>query len=89
LYAGTRRVQLSGGTTHTVPIPKYRAKEHGTEAGSVLGISPRGDGSLLVDARRDTETVDRTAEVDVSTDGESGIRRRLNAACIVGVEAAT
>ena len=82
----TRKVQLSGGTTYTVSIPKYWAKEHGIEAGSVLEIHPQGDGSLLVDARTDNETVERTAEVNISTDGESEIRRRLNAAYTVGGE---
>ena len=82
----SRKVQLSGGTTYTVSLPKYWATEHGIKAGSVLALHPKSDGSLLVDARKDGETVDRSTEVSFSTDNESEIRQRIRAAYMVGVD---
>ncbi|WP_435181260.1 PhoU domain-containing protein [Halorussus sp. AFM4] len=44
----TRKVQLAGGTTYTVSLPKEWAIEQGLEAGSSVYIEPHGDGSLLL-----------------------------------------
>jgi phosphate uptake regulator len=82
----TRKVQLSGGTTFTVSLPKAWACEHGIEAGSVLSLHPNGDGSLLVEATADRTSADRTATVDVSTDDADTVRRRIRAAHAVGVD---
>lgn len=82
----TRKVQLSGGTTYTVSIPKYWAREHGIEAGSVLALHPNGDGSLLVETREDSDGVERTTEESVSTDSDGEIRQRIRAAYSVGVD---
>ena len=45
----TRKVQLSGGTTYTISLPKSWAEEQGIESGSLVSIHPNGDGPLLVD----------------------------------------
>jgi phosphate uptake regulator len=82
----TRKVQLSGGTTYTVSLPKSWAQEHGIESGSVIALHPNGDGSLLVETTADRSTDDRTTTVDVSTDGDSTIRQRIRAAHAVGVD---
>jgi phosphate uptake regulator len=44
----TRKVQLAGGSTYTVSLPKQWAEEHGVEAGSRLVVAPHDDGSLTV-----------------------------------------
>jgi phosphate uptake regulator len=44
----TRKVQLAGGSTYTVSLPKGWAEEHGVEAGSQLVVAPHDDGSLTV-----------------------------------------
>jgi len=82
----TRKVQLSGGTTYTVSIPKYWATEHGIERGSELTLHPKGDGSLLIEAKTGGGTVERTVEVSVSTDSEGEIRQRIHAAYTVGID---
>jgi len=45
-----RKVQLTGGSTYTVSIPKGWAGEHGIEAGVQLHLYPHEDGSIEVRA---------------------------------------
>ncbi len=85
----TRKVQLSGGTTYTISLPKAWAEEHGIESGTVLALHPNGDGSLLVEARADRDTADWEATIDVSTDEDAAIRQRIRAAHAVGTDAVT
>jgi phosphate uptake regulator len=82
----TRKVQLSGGTTYTVSLPKAWAQEHGIEAGSELSLHPNGDGSLLVDTTRDQTQDSRTATIDVTTDSETTLRQRIHAVHAVGFD---
>jgi Phosphate uptake regulator len=81
-----RKVQLSGGTTFTVSIPKSWATEHGIEAGSVLALHPKSDGSILVDAQANNDTLKRTVTVDVSTDSDAEICHRIHAAYTAGAD---
>lgn len=85
----TRKVQLSGGTTFTVSLPKSWAKEHGIDAGSVLSLHPNGDGSLLVETAVDGATADREARVDVSTETDRAICQRVRAMHAVGFDSVT
>jgi phosphate uptake regulator len=85
----TRKVQLSGGTTYTVSLPKSWATEHGIGTGSVLSLHPNGDGSLLVETTAERDADDRTTTVDVSTDDDETIKRRVRAIHAVGFDEAT
>jgi len=82
----TRKVQLSGGTTYTVSLPKKWAQEHGIEAGSVLALHPNGDSSLLVEATTDRTTDERTATVDISTASDNALRKQILALHAVGFD---
>jgi len=82
----TRKVQLSGGTTYTISLPKPWAVEHGIESGSVLALHPKGDGSLLVEPTWEHETADRGMEVDISTADAETVRERIRTAYTVGVD---
>lgn len=82
----TRKVQLSGGTTYTVSLPKAWATEHGIDAGSVLSLHPNGDGSLIVEAAADRSRDHRTATVDVSTSGDNAVKQRVRALHAVGFD---
>ncbi len=44
----TRKIQLSGGTTFTVSLPKEWASEHDVEPGASVRVYPHADGSLVV-----------------------------------------
>lgn len=85
----TRKVQLSGGTTYTVSLPKQWAMEHGIESGSVLSLHPNEDGSLLIDTATNRRSVERSVRVDVSTDSEGAIRQRVRALHAVGADTVT
>jgi phosphate uptake regulator len=85
----TRKVQLSGGTTYTVSLPKSWAKEQGIDAGSSLSLYPNSDGSLLVEPEGDRDTETQSTSVDISTDSDSGIRQRIHALHAVGYDTVT
>jgi len=88
-YMETRKVQLSGGTTYTVSLPKKWAQEHGINAGSVLALHPNGDSTLLIEATTDRSTADRTVTVDVSTATDKALRQRILALHAVGFDSVT
>jgi phosphate uptake regulator len=56
-----RRVQRTPGGTFFVCLPKPWAELHGLQKGSVVALSPTGDGKLLVDATYGSETSPRVA----------------------------
>jgi phosphate uptake regulator len=85
----TRKVQLSGGTTYTVSLPKSWAEEHGIEQGSVLSLQQNNDGSLLVQAVSDQETPTRRLTLDVATADPNALDRRIRGLYAVGYDAAT
>ena len=85
----SRKVQLSGGTTYTISLPKSWAQEHSIEAGSTLSLYPNGDGSLLIETKRDRSVENRTTTVDVSTDSDDAIRQRIRAFHAVGSDEVT
>ena len=85
----TRKVQLSGGTTYTVSLPKSWAQEHGIDAGSALSLYPNGDGSLLIQTDSDRSAETRSTTVDVSTDTNSALRQRIHALHAVGFDEVT
>ncbi len=68
----TRKIQLTGGSTFTVSLPKRWAKEHGLESGARMHLYPHSDGSLLVrpdptknGERAITITVDHRSDEDI------------------------
>jgi phosphate uptake regulator len=80
----TRKVQLSGGSTYTMSLPKQWAREHGIEAGSVLFLHPEDDGTLHVTTDRGDEGDAWTATLDVSHHSPEEVRTRLLAMHAVG-----
>ncbi len=85
----TRKVQLSGGTTYTVSLPKSWATEHGIDSGSELTLHPEDDGSLLVEPSEGAAPDDRHARVDVSDRARETIAELIRAAYTVGVDTVT
>lgn len=85
----TRKVQLSGGTTFTISLPKAWATEHGIDSDSLVSLHPNGDGSLLVEALDEDDTDDRTAVVDVATTDDDALAQQLVALYTVGYDAVT
>ncbi|ARS91316.1 phosphate uptake regulator PhoU [Natrarchaeobaculum aegyptiacum] len=57
----TRKVQVTGGSTYTVSLPKTWATENGVEAGTTVEFFPEGDSLLLTprsESRRQEGTLD-------------------------------
>lgn len=85
----TRKVQLSGGTTFTISLPKSWAQEHGIDAQSLVSLHPNGDGSLVLDAAGDRGSAVRDTTVDVSTATETVLAERIRALYEVGFDSVT
>ncbi|QCC50959.1 phosphate uptake regulator PhoU [Halapricum salinum] len=81
----TRKVQLSGGTTYTVSLPKFWAEDHDITAGSLLYLYPNDDGSLLVEAA-ETEGDTSRAVVEVGDFDDGELRETLTALYLIGVD---
>ncbi|SEH52070.1 Phosphate uptake regulator [Halopenitus malekzadehii] len=65
----TRKVQVTGGSTYTVSIPKTWANRNDVEAGSEVEFYPDGD-SLLLSPRSDDEGTTGTLDITDLTDRE-------------------
>jgi phosphate uptake regulator len=85
----TRKVQLSGGTTYTVSLPKSWAQEHGIDAGSELSLRPNGDGSMLVEPASGREMPEVSVRLDVSTADDEAVRQRVLGLYAIGCEDVT
>ncbi|KTG09316.1 histidine kinase [Haloprofundus marisrubri] len=58
----TRKVQVTGGSTYTVSIPKEWATENGVSAGSEVEFYPEGD-SLFLTPRTEEERTEGTLDI--------------------------
>ncbi|WP_129113057.1 phosphate signaling complex PhoU family protein [Halegenticoccus tardaugens] len=58
----TRKVQVTGGSTYTVSIPKDWATENGVSAGSEVEFYPEGD-SLFLTPRTEDERTEGTLDI--------------------------
>ncbi|MFB6097265.1 MAG: PhoU domain-containing protein [Haloferacaceae archaeon] len=65
----TRKVQITGGSTFTVTIPKTWATEHDVGAGTEIEFHPDGD-ALLLTPRGEEEHTEGTLNVDGLTGDE-------------------
>jgi phosphate uptake regulator len=65
----TRKVQVTGGSTYTVSLPKTWATENGVSAGSVIEFYPEED-ALLLTPKSEGERLEGTMDVS-NLDGET------------------
>ena len=68
----TRKVQVTGGSTYTVSLPKEWATENGVDGGSVVEFHPEGD-TLLLTPQRDEEKIKGTLDI-TGLEGEELMR---------------
>ncbi|WP_440765521.1 PhoU domain-containing protein [Natronorubrum sp. DTA7] len=85
----TRKVQLTGGTTFTVSLPKAWATEQGIDPGSILYLYPHDDGSLLLESEAETTTGDRTTTIDLRSVDETSVRQTIHALYVSGFDSIT
>jgi len=79
-----RKVQVTGGSTYTVSLPKDWARENGVEAGSTVHLYSRDD-SLLV-SRGDYNRHRRSVTVGAESREPEDLARSVEAAYIAGCE---
>lgn len=84
----TRKIQLTGGSTFTVSLPKQWAKEHGLESGARMHLYPHSDGSLLV-RPSPTQNGKRKSRVSVDHLDEDDIARTVRAFYAAGFDSFT
>jgi len=84
----TRKVQLTGGSTYTVSLPKGWAGEHGIEAGALLHLYPHEDGSIEVRPDPSGDGV-RDVRATVGDRSPSAIEITLETLYAVGVDECT
>jgi len=77
-----RKIQLTGGTTLTVSLPKAWARAQGLDAGDHVRLHPRGN-RLLVTQSDDDET-ERTVTVSAHRYDPSRLGRIVTAAYVAG-----
>jgi len=82
----TRKVQLSGGTTYTVSLPKFWAEDHDIDAGSLLYLYPNADGSLLIEAAEKAATEGHSVTVETDDADEAELRETVTALYLIGVD---
>ena len=58
----TRKVQVTGGSTYTVSLPKQWARSNGISGGSIVEFYPEED-SLLLTPRQDEEKIEGTLDI--------------------------
>ena len=65
----TRKVQVTGGSTYTVSLPKEWATTNGISGGSVVEFHPE-EGSLLLTPRNEEERTEGTLDITGLTDDQ-------------------
>ncbi len=71
----TRKVQITGGSTYIVSLPKDWIRQKEIEAGESLVLSVRKDGSIVVSPEREYEKKANMKELDITgKDGKSLMR---------------
>ncbi len=73
----TRKVQITGGSTFIVSLPKDWVKQKEIEAGDSLVLSPRKDGSIVVSPEREYEKKANVKEIDITNKHQDALIREL------------
>jgi len=84
--AETRKVQVTGGSTYTVSIPKEWANENDVEAGSRVAFHPEGDSLVLTPATDDERT---EGSIDVAGLHDEELRRIVMTMYVSGFDIIT
>ncbi|MEF8827599.1 MAG: phosphate uptake regulator PhoU [Haloarcula sp.] len=82
----TRKVQVTGGSTFTVSIPKEWATENGVEAGSRVEFHPEGESLVLTPATEDGRT---EGSIDISGLNGEELRRVVMTMYVSGFDIIT
>ncbi|MEF8835135.1 MAG: phosphate uptake regulator PhoU, partial [Candidatus Thermoplasmatota archaeon] len=73
----SRKVQITGGSTYIVSLPKDWVRQKEIEAGDSLILSPRKDGSIVVSPEREYEKKANVKEIDITDKDQDSLIREL------------
>ncbi len=79
-----RKVQLTGGTTYTVSLPKDWATEQSVDIGDRVRLYDRGDRLLVTQPDADADR--RTVSIPAASRSPEAVARTLTAAYLTGAE---
>ena len=79
----TRKVQLTGGSTYTVSLPKGWATDNGVEAGTAVAFYPDGDALVLTPAGADAA---EEGTLDVSSMAPEQLKRAVMTMYVSGFD---
>lgn len=82
----TRKIQLAGGTTYTVSLPKEWASKQDLEAGAQVRVHPYTDGSLLVQTMNHEEPEGETLQITTDDVSIDTLQRQIRASYQTGRE---
>ncbi len=73
----TRKVQLTGGSTYIISLPKAWANEKDLKPGDNLTVTPRSDGTIVISSERDFEKKMNTKQLNLEGYDPNTIIRSL------------
>lgn len=73
----SRKVQITGGSTYIVSLPKSWVKERGIKAGDPLWVSNLQDGALLLSQNLKGEKVDKKKVLKIEDESDEHLIRKL------------
>ncbi len=73
----SRKVQITGGSTYIVSLPKDWVKQKDIDAGDSLILSPQKDGSIVVNLEREYEKEANVKEMDITEKDQDSLIREL------------
>ena len=82
-----RKIQLTGGSSYTVTLPKEWVSQAELEAGDVVGFSPQTDGSLAIYPHARLKTTTSRYEAEVASEDTDATFRIIIAAYLNGYDA--
>ncbi len=80
----SRKVQVTGGSTYIVSLPKPWIKERGIKAGDPLWLTPLSDGGILLNHKSQKEKVTRKKVLEIGDETEEHLIRKLIGMYIAG-----
>src|SRR4030042_2896973 len=81
-----RKIQVTGGSTFIISLPKTWVDQHGLKKGSVISINQRDDLSLSIQPKG-TDLIDRIKKVNITineNDTPEKVIRRLVSTYLIG-----
>jgi phosphate uptake regulator len=80
----SRKVQVTGGSTYIVSLPKPWIKERGIKAGDPLWLTHLSDGGILLNHKSQKEKVQRKKVLEIADETEEHLVRKLIGMYIAG-----